>query len=202
MPQIPFKEEHLIKKAPCHAVAIGSSTGGPRALEKILSAFPQDLPAVVFITQHMSAGFTESLAARLDGKSSLKVKEAAGGESLLKGHVYLARGGYHLVLERDGVIALSSAAPVQYVRPSIDVMMKSLSEYFGANLIGVILTGMGQDGTRGMARIKEKGGQTIVQEPSTAVAPGMPNSVIKAGLADIIVPLNEIAATIARMLSK
>jgi two-component system chemotaxis response regulator CheB len=195
------REKRLIRQAPRYAVAIGASTGGPRALEEIMRDLPQNLPAAVFITQHMPVGFTKSLAARLDRASPLEVTEVTGGETALQGCAYLAQGGYHLILENNRNIALSSSAPVQHVRPAADVMMASLSDYFGANMIGVILTGMGKDGTDGMAKIKENGGRTIVQEPSTAVIPSMPNSVIKAGLADIVVPLDRIATTISRLLT-
>ncbi|NLL21331.1 MAG: chemotaxis response regulator protein-glutamate methylesterase [Firmicutes bacterium] len=177
-------------------VAIGASTGGPRALEMVLKGLPADLPAAAFITQHMPPGFTRSLAERLDKVCPIKVKEAVHGEDIVESRVYLAPGGYHLLAEKKGIVSLSEAAPVNHVRPSVDVMMESLVEAYGSSVVGVILTGMGRDGSDGMAMIKEKGGRTIVQDPATAVIPGMPEAVIRRGLADKIVPLNQIAKTI------
>ncbi len=177
-------------------VAIGASTGGPRALEMVLKGLPADLPAAAFITQHMPPGFTRSLAERLDKVCPIKVKEAVHGEDIVESRVYLAPGGYHLLAEKKGIVSLSEAAPVNHVRPSVDVMMGSLVEAYGSSVVGVILTGMGRDGSDGMAMIKEKGGRTIVQDPATAVIPGMPEAVIRRGLADKIVPLNQIAKTI------
>jgi len=181
-------------------VAIGASTGGPRALEEVLRGLPGDLPAAVLITQHMPPGFTESLAKRLDRVSFLKVKEASEGDVIMEGSAYLARGGLHLIVNSNQSLSLDSSAPVQHVRPSADVMMKSIAEHYGSATMGVILTGMGRDGTEGMNWIRSKGGKTVVQEPSTAVIPSMPQAVIKSGLADEVVPLNQVAATVARLL--
>ena len=176
-------------------VAIGASTGGPRALEMVLKGLPADLPAAAFITQHMPPGFTRSLAERLDKVCPIKVKEAVHGEDIVESRVYLAPGVI-TSLRKKGIVSLSEAAPVNHVRPSVDVMMESLVEAYGSSVVGVILTGMGRDGSDGMAMIKEKGGRTIVQDPATAVIPGMPEAVIRRGLADKIVPLNQIAKTI------
>lgn len=183
-------------------VAIGSSTGGPRALEEVLRGFPSDLPAAVLITQHMPAGFTSSLSQRLDRISPLKVKEAVNGESIREGEAYVAPGGVHLLVDKDGTALLSSAAPVNHVRPSADMMMQSVAEVFGPAVIGVILTGMGRDGAEGMSRIKEKGGHTVVQSPQTAVIAGMPQAVIKKGAADMVVPLEEVALAVTRLLKR
>ena len=181
-------------------VAIGASTGGPRALERVLKGLPADLPAAVFITQHMPPGFTRSLAERLDKVSPIKVKEAADRESIMESQAYIAPGGYHLLAEKNGSVVLSRGAPVNHVRPSADVMMKSLVEVYGSSVVGIILTGMGRDGSDGMAAIKEKGGRTIVQDPSTAVIPSMPQAVIQRGLADKVVSLDRIAKNIELLL--
>jgi two-component system chemotaxis response regulator CheB len=181
-------------------VAIGASTGGPRALEEVLKGFPADLPAAVLITQHMPAGFTTSLSKRLDRISPLRVEEAANGESILESKAYVAPGGVHLLVARDGTTLLSNSAPVNYVRPSADLMMETAAEVFGPSVVGVILTGMGRDGAEGMARIKEKGGKTVVQDPSTAVIPSMPQAVIKKGSADKIVSLERVAAVVTGLL--
>jgi len=181
-------------------VAIASSTGGPRALEEVMRGFPADIPAAVFITQHMPAGFTEALARRLDRVSQLKVRESAGGEMIMEGQAYLAPGGYHLIVDESATIVLSTAEAVQFVRPSADVMMNSLVELYKSAVLGVVLTGMGRDGADGMARIKEAGGMTVVQEPSSAVIPSMPLAIINKGLADVVVPLERIAETVTEML--
>ncbi len=189
-----------LKKVPLgmaqKVVAIGSSTGGPRALENILTSLPADLPAGILITQHMPKGFTNSLAERLDRICLLKVKEAENGDLLKAGQVLIAPGDYHLKIDGDRRVQLNRGAPVQHVRPSIDVMMLSLSRIFRNNMVGVVLTGMGKDGTVGMKAIKEAGGRTIVQDKSTSVIFSMPNSVIKEGYADIISPLPLIASKI------
>jgi two-component system chemotaxis response regulator CheB len=195
------RQPDLIGRLARRIVAIGSSTGGPRALEEVLRGLPAGLPAAVFITQHMPAGFTSSLSKRLDKISPIKVKEAGNGESILEGEAYVAPGGYHLLAVKDGTTFLSRAAPVNHVRPSADMMMESVAEAFGSSVIGVVLTGMGRDGAEGMARIKEKGGKTIVQDPCTAVISGMPQAVIKKGSADMVVPLEQVAPAITRLLA-
>ena len=182
-----------------YVVLIGASTGGPRSLEDVFSSFPANFPAAVLVTQHMPPQFTDSFAKRLDRVSGLKVLEARGGEKISPGCAYVAPGGYHLIVEK-GVTSLSQAPPVQYVRPSADVMMDSAAQFYKKKTIGVILTGMGRDGTDGMAEIKKYGGRTIVQDPSTAVIASMPQTVISHGLADEVVPLTEIAGAVMRLL--
>ena len=196
------KRSSLYSRPAGSIVAIGASTGGPRALEKVLKGLTPCLPAAVLITQHMPAGFTGMLSKRLDRISPVRVKEATNGERIMESEIYLAPGDFHLLVSKNGTISLSSAAPVNYVRPSVDVMMSSVAEVFGPAAIGVILTGMGRDGAEGMSRIKEKGGRTIVQDPDTAVIPGMPQAVIKKGSADLVVPLGQVAAAILRELGK
>lgn len=182
------------------AVAIGASTGGPKAIEEIMRKLPADLPAAVFITQHMPPKFTESLAKRLDRVSPINVVEVSGKEEITEGRGYIARGGYHLTALNETTVSLDDTTPpVQHVRPSADVMMSSIADVFGAAVIGVILTGMGRDGSDGMARIKEMGGKTIVQDPSSSVISSMPQSVINRGMADIVAPLSEISSLIIRM---
>ncbi len=178
-------------------LAIGSSTGGPKALEVILTHLPGDLPASILITQHMPKGFTRSLAERLDRLCHLRVKEAEDGDIVRNSQVFIAPGGYHLKLKKKEEIYLSEEDPVEHVRPSADVMMKSIAEHYGANIVGVILTGMGKDGTSGMEAIKKAGGRTIAQDKSTATIFSMPRSVIEAGYADIVVPLKDMAVKIA-----
>ena len=194
------KQWGMKNSLPRNIVAIASSTGGPRALDLVFRDLPAGLPAAFFVTQHMPAGFTESLSQRLDRISDLKVREAKGGENIKEGEAYVAPGGYHLVVHKHGLTQLSSALPVQHVRPSADVMMGALAEFFGKVVIGVILTGMGRDGAEGMARIKAKGGRTIVQDPATAVIPSMPQAVLKNVKVDMVVPLEQIGTCIMRLL--
>lgn len=177
-------------------VAIGSSTGGPRALEAILLELPQDLPAAVLITQHMPPNFTRALAERLDKTCALRIKEAENGEQVLSGVAYLAPGNYHMELTREMTIRLTQDPPVEHVRPSATVMMLSIARHFGRDTLGVILTGMGKDGAAGMEEIKKCGGATVVQDEATSVIFSMPKAVIKLAAADRILPLNEIAGAI------
>lgn len=196
------RKERPLSRVVKRIIAIAASTGGPRALEEVLRGLPADLPAAVLITQHMPPHFTCSMAERFDRISYLKVKEASTGDSICQGGVYVAPGGFHLLAREDGTVALSDTVPVNFVRPSADVMMQSVAEAFGPAVIGVVLTGMGRDGVAGMARIKEKGGHTIVQDPSNAVLPGMPRAVLQEGFADQVLPLNQIAAAIVRLLNE
>jgi len=178
-------------------VVIGSSTGGPRALNTVIPALPADLPAAVMVVQHMPAGFTHSLAERLDGQSSLVVKEAEVGDRLEAGKVLLAPGGYHMTIDDSGTIALNQNPPVHGVRPAIDVTLASVVKQFASAVVSVILTGMGNDGTNGCALVHQAGGRVIAEDQSSCVVYGMPRSVAEAGIADAIVPLPEIAGAIA-----
>ena len=178
-------------------IAIGSSTGGPKALEQILTRLPGNLPAGVIITQHMPEGFTRYLAERMNRLSALSIKEAQQGDIVRTGQVLIAPGGYHMKLDRNKKIALSQEPPVQHVRPSVDVMMLSAVKYCsGRDILGVILTGMGKDGADGMKAIKTMGGKTVVQDQLTSVIFSMPRAVISQGCADMVLPLSDIARQI------
>jgi two-component system, chemotaxis family, protein-glutamate methylesterase/glutaminase len=181
-------------------VMIGSSTGGPKALYQVVPALPADLPAAVLIVQHMPPGFTGSLANRLDQLSGLVVKEAAIGDVLYNGAAYIARGGFHMVVEEGGFITLNQNPAVCGVRPSVDVTMQSLPGVFGSAVLGVVLTGMGSDGTNGSKHIKRNGGRIIAEDESTCVVWGMPKSVAEAGYADLVLPLPRIANAVAGMI--
>ena len=185
---------------PDKLVIIGSSTGGPNALQQVIPRLPADLPAAVLVVQHMPAGFTNSLATRLNDISRLSVKEAAEGDILRTGQVYIAPGGNHMVLEGSHTIRLNSNPPVHSVRPAVDVTMESVIANFKGPLIGVILTGMGYDGAKGMAAIKSVGGKTIAQDEATCVVYGMPRVVVEMGKADKVMPITEIAQGIVEML--
>ncbi len=183
-----------------YVVVIGISTGGPRALSAILPEFPADLPAAVVIVQHMPPGFTKSLAERLDERCSLAVKEAENNDSLQAGHAYIAPGDYHLTFEgedRDILIKLQKTPPVGSFRPSVDVTMKSLAESNADSVIGVIMTGMGSDGSRGLLELKNrKNAYIIAQDESTSIVFGMPRSAIELDIVDEIVPLQKIPSCI------
>lgn len=182
-------------------VVIASSTGGPRALYDIIPNLPADLPAAVLVVQHMSQGFTKMLADRMDRVSRLRIKEAEDGEPVLAGHAYFAPGNYHMGVESEAgreIIRLNQAPPRNSVRPSADVTLESVVKLYGANSLAVILTGMGHDGTAGARLLKQAGGRVLVQDEASCVVFGMPGSVLDAGLADAVLPLNAIPEHIVR----
>jgi len=181
-------------------LVIGSSTGGPRALYEVIPALPADLPVAVLVVQHMPAGFTRSLAQRLDQATALVVKEAETGDSLRAHQVLVAPGGYHMLIGENGAVALDDGPTVNGVRPSVDVTMKALAEHYGPRVVAVVLTGMGRDGMAGALAIKARGGRVIAEDESTCVVYGMPKSVVEAGAVDKIVPLPDIARETARMI--
>ena len=180
-------------------LVIGSSTGGPKALAELIPELPADLPVPVLLVQHMPSGFTKSFAERLNNTSSLLVKEAEAGDSLEVGTVLLAPGDYHMVLTSSGKIALNQDPPVWGVRPSVDVTMDSVVKHYGSKTIGVVLTGMGSDGSNGTANIKKNGGRVAVEHESTCAIYGMPRCVVEKGNADSVLPLPEMADEIVRM---
>lgn len=182
-------------------LAIGASTGGPPALVEIISKLPEELPVPVVISQHMPPGFTKSFAERLNKLSRLSVSEVAGGESLEAGRVYIAPGGHHLLFEKIGsriYTSLKAKTEADRYSPSVDMMMDSAAEIFGAGVFGVILTGMGDDGKVGLQKVKKKGGVTLAESEETTVVFGMPREAIEAGVVDQVLPLHQIAAEIIR----
>ncbi len=183
---------------------IGSSTGGPRALQEVIPNIPRDFPGPVLVVQHMPPKFTKSLADRLNRLSSLDVKEAESGDRLQKGRVYLAPGGFHMKIEplpNNLSIVLTEEPAVHGVRPSIDVLLNSAVKVSGYQLIAVILTGMGKDGTDGLSALKKaQDVYTIAESEKTAIVYGMPRAVVNAGLADQVCCLEEIPAEICRQL--
>jgi two-component system, chemotaxis family, protein-glutamate methylesterase/glutaminase len=181
-------------------LAIGSSTGGPGALRQLMGDLVGSLDAAAVIVQHMPVGFTKSLAERLDEVSAWRIKEAGMGDKLAVGQALIAPGGFHMVVNRRGEITLNSDPPVNNVRPAVDVMMRSVVEAFGKRVLGVILTGMGRDGTEGARLIKQAGGQVIAEAESTCAVYGMPRSAVEAGVVDQVAPLPEIPRLIERML--
>jgi len=186
-------------------IAIGSSTGGPKALQSVIPFLPGDISAAVLVVQHMPPGFTKSLAERLDSKSNLVVKEATHNERVLAGHVYLAPGDSHMLVEvaanGDLLINLDKSPPVSGHRPSVDVMMSSLSDTGLKNIIGVILTGMGADGSSGIKKLKEVNKSFIIaQDEESSVVYGMPKMAVQTGAVDKVVSLNKISEEIIQFL--
>lgn len=176
-------------------VAVGTSTGGPEALRKVLSAMPAGLTAPLFIVQHMPARFTESLAKRLNDIAAFPVHLAATGMLAEPGHAYLAPGGFHLTAVRreHGVVCrLTQAPPRHGCRPSVDVLLESLVDVYGDRIVATILTGMGSDGLAGCRAVKAVGGAVVAQDRNDCVVYGMPKAVIEAGLADVVLPLDAI----------
>lgn len=201
-PPVPIVQPGLMRaSAPQKLVVIGSSTGGPNALQQVIPRLPGNLPAAVLVVQHMPPGFTASLANRLNDSSPLEVCEAKEGDVLHNGKVYVAPGGHHMVLSSKTTIGLNQGPPVHSVRPAVDVTLESAVNYYGPKMVGVILTGMGYDGSKGMAALKKVGGKTVAQDEETCVVYGMPRVVVEMGKADKVLPLQNIADEIVSMLS-
>jgi len=183
-------------------VVIGTSTGGPKALQEVLSGLPANLDAAVAIVQHMPPGFTTSLAHRLNTLCPLTVQEAVDGDRLAKGLILLAPGDYHMEILESKRIKLTQAPRRNHVRPAVDITMESAAEHYGSSVLGVILTGMGSDGTDGARKIKSVHGHILAEDESTSVVYGMPRSVAEAGVVDRVEPLPNVASAIAEMVKR
>lgn len=181
-------------------VCIGTSTGGPRALQKVLTSLPENIEAPLFIVQHMPKGFTQSLASRLNQLSKITVKEAEHGEEALNGTAYIAPGGSHMRIRKNGrslMIELDQSPPISSHRPSVDVMFQSLTAFENYHKIAVIMTGMGSDGTEGLLELKKSGNtHAIAESQATSVVFGMPKSAISKSLADSVEDVDKIADSI------
>jgi two-component system chemotaxis response regulator CheB len=181
-------------------VSIGTSTGGPKALQDILPRLPGDFPVPIVIAQHMPPNFTGPFAERLNQLSQITVKEAVEGESLKQGVAYVAPGGGHMRVARkrgiDTVISISENKEDFIYRPSVDALMASVAEFFPGRALGVILTGMGNDGLKGMINLKKSGSRIFAQDEGTCVVYGMPKAVVDAGIADKILSIDEMAGEI------
>ncbi len=179
-------------------VVVGASTGGTEALRTFLEYFPLDSPGIV-VVQHMPENFTTAFAKRLDSICRLTVKEAENGDTVIRGRALIAPGNHHLLLKRSGAryfVEIKDGPLVSRHRPSVDVLFRSTARYAGKNAIGVIMTGMGDDGAKGMLEMKEAGGHTIAQDENSCVVFGMPNEAIKLGGVDQILPLDKIAPSL------
>lgn len=183
-------------------ICIGTSTGGPMALQKVVEKLPKEINAIILIVQHMPAKFTKSLANRLNQLSEISVKEAEDGEKLKKGVAYIAPGGYHLSVEHKnhGLTALiTETPPVNGHRPSVDVLFESISQVIGYSKVAVIMTGMGSDGAKGVQLLKiDASVKVIAESEETAIVYGMPKAAISTKLVDEVKPINKIAETILK----
>ena len=182
-------------------VAIGVSTGGPNALAELLPGLPGDFPVPIVIVQHMPPLFTKLLAERLAAKSAIRVYEGAAGTILQASTAWVAPGDFHMIVARDAAtvrLQMHQGPPENSCRPAVDVLFRSVAKAYGANSLAVVLTGMGQDGLRGCEDIRGVGGQILAQDEASSVVWGMPGFVAQAGLADKILPLNQIANEITR----
>lgn len=192
-------------------VVVGTSLGGLSALEVLLAALPKSFPGSVAIVQHRHKDSDNTLSALLQQHTDLPLKEPEDKEVILPGHIYLAPADYHLLIEaphhaasqdQRPYFALSTEAPVEYVRPSIDVLFQSAADVYAEKVIGVILTGSNQDGAQGLAKIKARGGLTVVQAPITAASRPMPEAAIKTVAVDWILPLAEIAPLVVKIFNQ
>lgn len=189
---------------PPQVIAIGVSTGGPNALTQVFRDLPADLPTPIVVVQHMPPVFTRHLAERLDAVSPVTVREATPGAMLRPGEALLAAGDFHLALARvaNGVVArLHQAPPENSCRPAVDVLFRSVAEIYGPAALAIVMTGMGQDGKRGAADIRDAGGRVLAQDEASSVVWGMPGAVVQAGLADETLPLTKIAARLSTLAS-
>ncbi len=182
-------------------IAVGASTGGTEALREFLEAMPPDCPGIV-IVQHMPEQFTRSFADRLNQLCKITVKEAEHNDTVIRGRALIAPGNHHLLLKRSGAryyVEINDGPLVNRHRPSVDVLFRSTAKFAGSNAVGVIMTGMGDDGARGLLEMKEAGAATIAQDEKSCVVFGMPKEAIKLGAADQILPLQQIAAQVLKL---
>ena len=183
-------------------VAIGASTGGTEAIKEVLQSLPVTVPGIV-ITQHIPRAFSQPFAKRMNSISQLNVCQAKNGQPILKGHVYIAPGGEHLLVAKEAgmyVCRLSSGDPVNRHRPSVEVLFRSVAQAVGRNAVGIMLTGMGADGAIAMKEMKEAGAKNIAQDENTSVVWGMPGEAVKAGAVDHILPLDKVAGQLLTLL--
>jgi two-component system chemotaxis response regulator CheB len=181
------------------AIAIGCSTGGPDALAAVVAELPKDFPVPILIVQHMPPLFTRMFAERLSRSCALSVLEAADGQLVEPGAILVAPGDRHLMVRREGFgarVVLSDAPPEHYCRPAVDVLFRSVADVFGTGTLACVLTGMGRDGALGAEAVRAAGGRVVVQDEATSVVWGMPGAVVKAGVADDVLPLDKVAAAL------
>ncbi|MGA7916426.1 MAG: chemotaxis response regulator protein-glutamate methylesterase [Candidatus Acidiferrales bacterium] len=182
-------------------VAIGTSTGGPKALSEVLPSFPQDFPVPIVIVQHMPPVFTRQLAERLSSRSAIAISEGTEGVALQSGHAWIAPGNFHMTVGRSenrNLLHLNQGPQENSCRPSVDVLFRSVAQLYGPGALAVVMTGMGSDGARGAEQIRNAGGEVIVQDEATSVVWGMPGIIYAAGNADGVYPLNQLEREVTR----
>lgn len=204
---VPVVQTHFYRNpGRIDVVVIGVSTGGPNALQEIVPQLNGDFPVPILVVQHMPPMFTDSLAARLNSTSSIKVVEGKNGQRVENGVMYITPGGRHMIIKKDRgntkVICLTDSPPVNSCRPSVDVLFQSVAAVYGSNVLSVILTGMGNDGVSGVKAIRQKGGYSIIQDEKSSVIWGMPGAVAEADEANEIVPLDRMAFRIMGIVKK
>jgi two-component system, chemotaxis family, protein-glutamate methylesterase/glutaminase len=195
-----YKISSIAKTLKPEAIVIGASTGGPKALYTIITELPKDLGVPVFVVQHMPAGFTKAFSERLNNNSLIKVVEASDGEVIMKDVVYIAPGGLHMEIGVDKRIHLNTEPSIWGVRPAVDKLFLSAVKVYEGRLISCVLTGMGKDGAHGTAEIKKKGGITFAEDQSTCTIYGMPRAAFETGMVDYMVPIQDIASRIQKLL--
>lgn len=181
------------------AVVIGASTGGPKALQQVLTKLPANLNVPVFVVQHMPEGFTKVFAERLNKVCNLNVTEAEDGMSINRNTIYIAKGGSHMIIDSSIRVSLNKEPSIWGVRPAVDKLFESASKVYGGNLLSVVLTGMGKDGAEGSKRIKDCGGITISEDKSTCTIYGMPKAAYETGKIDLVLPLDQICNKITEI---
>ena len=181
-------------------VAVATSAGGVAALSALVRALPADFPVPVVIVQHLDPLHETTLARILDRRSALRVKLGEPGEQVARGTVYVAPPNHHLLIDEDGVLSLSSAARVNFVRPAADVLFASIAEAYGDRAIVCVLTGTGTDGAKGAHAVRASGGTVIVEDPGTAEFDGMPRTAVEAGEVDLVLPLQDIPTALNDLL--
>ncbi len=202
--RVPLKASATLAESTNKVIAIGASTGGTEAIRQIITRFPASTPGVV-IVQHMPPGFTKMFAERLNGESEMNVKEARTGDKVMQGTVLIAQGDYHMNVIRSGGeyrVNCRQNEKVNGHRPSVEVLFDSVAKYAGPNSIGVILTGMGNDGAEAMARLRKTGARTIAQDEATSIVFGMPKVAYKCGGAERLVPIQSIAQSVLNILAE
>jgi two-component system chemotaxis response regulator CheB len=198
---LPAASARRVFRTTDRVIAIGASTGGTEAIRAVLTGLPADCPAIV-IAQHIPAAFSAPFTERMDSVAAMSVCEPIDGQQIKPGHVYIAPGGRHLLVERDGaryICRVKEGPPVNRHCPSVDVLFRSVAQNVGPNAVGVILTGMGDDGARGLKEMREAGSPTIAQDEFTSVVWGMPGAAVRIGAAMEVLPLDQIAGAAMRL---
>lgn len=197
-PTRPQKRENCEK---IEAVVIGASTGGPKALYAVITQLPEKMGVPIFVVQHMPVGFTKAFAERLNNNSNMRVKEAENGELIEKDIVYIAPGGFHMLVGLDKKIRLNTEPAIWGVRPAVDKLFLSAVQVYGCHLVSAVLTGMGKDGAQGTIEIKKSGGITISEDKSTCTIYGMPKAAYETGMVDMVLPIQDISSGIVKIVS-